>query len=153
MSLLRDCSNKFVITGLPRSRTAWFAAYLTQGDVLCYHEAFYNNLPLEGAPYVGTADCGYALKDWGIGEHKLVVIHREPESVASSMRAIGLEDRFGYLPVLAEKLYKLDGLHVDFNEINERLEEIHDYLGLPGYDKKRAELFSTMNIQSMEWRN
>ena len=144
--------NKFVITGLPRSRTAWFSAYLTQGDVLCYHEAFYHHQPLEGAPYVGTADCGYALRDWSIGKHKLVVIHRDYKDVAKSLKAIGLEDEIGYLPILAERLRELGGLHIEYSEIDERLKEIHDYLGLPRYDKKRAELFTKMNIQSMEWR-
>ena len=145
--------NKFVITGLPRSRTAWFAAYLTHGDVLCYHEAFYHHQQLEGAYHVGTADCGYALRDWGIGKHGLVVIHRDYKDVAKSMRAIGLVDEIGYLPILAERLQELDGLHIEYSEIDDRIEEIHDYLGLPGYDKKRAELFSKMNIQSMEWRD
>jgi len=145
--------SKFVITGLPRSRTAWFAAYLTCGDVMCYHEAIPNNNQLSAN--TGTADCGYALcPDWveSIGRHKLVIIHRDCKEVAESMARIGLPDTTGYLPDLDRKLQKLNGLHVDFEDIDMRLEEIHNYLDLP-YDKKRAELFSGMNIQSNRWRN
>lgn len=140
--------SKFVITGLPRSRTAWFSAYFTYGDIICYHEAFYHGIPLEGAKHVGNADCGYFVKDWDIGEHGLVIIHRDPEDVARSLYRIGLDEGIEYLPMVSERLYELDGLHVDYDDIDDRLEEIHDYLGLPGYDKKRAELFRNMNIQS-----
>lgn len=30
----------FFITGLPRSRTAWFANYLTYGDTMCFHDGY-----------------------------------------------------------------------------------------------------------------
>ena len=29
---------KFIVTGLPRSRSAWIAAFLTDGPVFCHHE-------------------------------------------------------------------------------------------------------------------
>ena len=147
--------SRFVITGLPRSRTAWFSAYLTSGDVFCHHEAIPKNISLTGYPYVGTADCGYILcPDWvnSIGEHKLIIIHRDVNEVMASMKKIGLEDEIGYLPMLAEKLYKLDGFHIEFNEINKALPQIHKYLGIPDYNEERALLFIDMNIQLQEWR-
>jgi len=121
---------------------------------MCYHEAIYNKQELSGYRNVGTADCGYVLcPDWveSIGQHKLVVIHRDYREVAQSVKDIDLEDTIDYLPKLAEQLRKLDGLHINFKDIDERLWEIHDYLDLP-YDKERAELFIGMNIQSREWR-
>jgi hypothetical protein len=121
---------------------------------MCYHEAIYNNQELTGYKYVGTADCGYCLcPEWveEIGEHKLVVIHRDYKQVEQSLGAIGYPDSIGYLPELAKQLHQLDGLHVDFNDIDKQIMEIHDYLGVPGYDKNRAELFKDMNIQSTEW--
>lgn len=139
--------NRFVITGLPRSRTAWFSAYLTQGDVICYHEAIPDGIELNLNE--GTADCGYAICP--IPCEKLVIIHRDWREVSRSLSDIGLPDEIGYLPILAEMLYDLNGLHVDFCDINDRLEEIHNYLGLPGYSRERAELFINMNIQSKEW--
>ena len=29
---------RFIITGYPRSRTAWMAAFLSSGDTICFHE-------------------------------------------------------------------------------------------------------------------
>ena len=121
---------------------------------MCYHEAIPNGNELTGYPHVGTADCGYALCDkWvdSIGEHGLVIIHRDPQEVSKSLDGIGIPDEIGYIPMLAEHLKKLKGLHVDFYDINARLEEIHDYLGIPGYTTERAGIFTNMNIKSMEW--
>ena len=144
---------KFVITGLPRSRSAWFSAYLSNGNVRCYHEAFYNRIALNGYEHVGTADCGYLLVPdlvKALGEHKLVIIHRDPKDVAESVAAVGLPDEIGFLPELAEMLEKLSGLHIGYNDIDERLEEMHEYLDIP-YDAVRAEQFKQLNIQAMEW--
>ena len=80
-----------------------------------------------------------------------MIIHRNWEDVARSMAKIDLPHEIGYFPEYAKRLNELDGLHVEFSDINERLEEIHNYLGLPGYSKEGAELFTNMNIQSLEW--
>lgn len=148
--------NRFVITGLPRSRTAWFSAYLSSGDVFCYHEAIRDERPLEGYPHTGTADCGYLLcPDWveSIGEHKLVVIHRNPANVVNSLKKMGIGNKEEYeaLESLATALGHLNGLHICYDEINDRLEEMHDYLCLPNYDENRADMFKPLNIQTMNW--
>ena len=152
-------TNKFVVTGLPRSRTAWFSAYLTTGDVLCYHEAAYNEYDMEapGYAHVGTAESGYVLAaDWvaSLGDHKLVIIHRDAQDVIDSLdqlqdaRAHGI----GWMvTAMATQLTQLEGLHVKFDEINDQLPEIHEHLGLP-YSQDRADLFVNLNIQSQDWR-
>jgi hypothetical protein len=55
----------FFITGLPRSRTAWLANFLTTDHSFCYHDlsriglnALYTN---EAYTYVGDADSGLLL--------------------------------------------------------------------------------------------
>ena len=138
-------------------RSAWFAAYLTQGDVLCYHEAIHaeEDLQAVGYTHVGTADSGYILSpDW-VEAHdvKLVVIDRDVDDVVHSLKGIGQSDTRWLLEAMRPKLAELDALHVDFEDINERLKEIHDYLGLPGYDEERADLFCNLNIQSQDWRS
>jgi len=143
---------RFVITGLPRSRSAWFAAYFSEGDSICVHEASLNGWPDTSHPDQGTADCSYILlKEWfeSIGEHKLIIIHRNIFEVEDSLKRIGtlVSDLYG----MAESLNALDGLHVNYNDINDRLEDIHGYLGLP-FDRTRAELFKTLNIQSEKYR-
>lgn len=146
--------NRFVITGLPRMRSAWFSAYLTTGDVFCYYEAIKDSLPLNGYKHTGTADCGYLLRpEWveSIGEHKLVVIHRNLNDVLESAEELGLTANIELLPYLNDKLYELDGLHVDFDDINDRLLEIHNYIGLPCFNKDRANMFINMKIQTKQW--
>lgn len=148
---------KFVITGLPRTRSAWFSAYFTQGPSYCHHEATFHgsdmNVPFE---YQGNSDSGYILcPDWveALGPHKLVVIHRSIDEVEKSLASIGQKDTRWLLEQMAPALESLDALHIDFKEINTRIKDIHDYLEVPGYHPYRAALYSKMNIQSQYWRN
>ncbi len=150
--------SKFVITGLPRTRGAWFAAYFTQGKTLCYHEATLNNsdMDVEGYDHVGNADSGYIIcPEWqdALGDHKVVVIHRNAGSVAEALDALPYEfgEQEWALKMAARRLRAIEGLHIEFGEINPRLEEIHEYLGIPGYDAERAHLFFNLNIQSLDW--
>lgn len=151
---LPETVGRFVITGLPRMRSAWFSAYLSQGDVHCFHEGIFFDEKLTGFPYAGTADGGgYLIRpEWvdSIGDHQLVVIHRDPEDVARSLADINIPKGLD-LELMAEQLEHLGGLHVDFSDIDERLKEIHEYLKLPGYSKRRADLFIGLNIQAREW--
>jgi len=155
---MSSSTDNFLITGLPRSRTAWFSAYLTQGDVLCTHEAVAHKLPMtsENHRYVGTADSGYILDpDWmeeyeGI---KIVIIERDTQECIDSLNKLIPADCTWLLNSMAKALKKVDALRVPFYDIADNLEAIHDYLGLPGYSQERAVLFSILNIQAQEWRS
>jgi len=145
---------KFVITGLPRSRTAWFAGYFTQGDTICVHEAaFYDkdmDLPFEN---IGTADSGYLNEpEWAeaFAPDKVVVVHRPLKEVIRSLDIIGITNVDDKMADLQVRLNEVVGLHVDFYDIG--LKDIHEYLGLPGYNKERADLFMHLNIQHQNWR-
>ncbi len=149
-------TQKFVITGLPRTRGAWLAAYFSQGDVLCYHEATLNfsDMDVEGYTHVGNSDSGYTIcPDWveELGDHKLVVVHRNPLVVTESLKKVGFGDLTEQMVRQADVLRKLEGLHIEFEEINPRLKEIQEYLEVPGYDESRATLFFNMRIQSLDW--
>jgi predicted nucleotidyltransferase len=149
---------KFIITGMPRTRSAWFAAYFTEGRTYCHHEATFHNNSMEipGFDHVGNSDSGYVIsKDW-VEENpvdKIVVIHRSIDDVERSLKSIGQTNVRWLLEQMEPALQGLNALHVDFNDINKRIKDIHDYLELPGYDPYRAALFSKMNIQSQYWRN
>jgi hypothetical protein len=134
-------------------RSAWFSAYFSFPGVHCYHEALYHRTPLEGYEHTGTADGGgYLLcpdQVAAIGPHRLVVIHRNPNTVIRRLANIGIYG--AHWKPMAKKLHELDGLHVKYKDINARLQEIHEYLGLPGYSKERAELFISLNIQRQEF--
>jgi hypothetical protein len=151
-------SNNFLITGLPRSRSAWFSAYLTQGEVLCTHEAIALKLPMESEnhKYVGTSDSGYVLDPEWMEEYKgikIVIIERDTQECIDSLNGLIPYDCSWLLSGMAKALTKVEGLRVPFYDIADNLEAIHDYLGLPGYSQERAVLFSILNIQAQEWRS
>lgn len=88
----------FIIYALPRSRTAWLAAFLSYGDWHCYHEHAIRLRSVEQAvsllrqPNIGCAETG-AAPGWQILEHYLpemnrVVIRRPVGDVVSSMLAV-----------------------------------------------------------------
>ena len=91
-------SGKFLITGLPRSRTAWLAVAATRADIVCHHEpsAWLKDeaalTALWGAhgPPVGISDSALGiilpkiLKDHG---PRTVIVQRHPNGVVRSMEA------------------------------------------------------------------
>jgi len=146
---------KFVITGLPRSRTAWFAAYLTNGDTFCHHEAIFHgkSMDLEGYANVGNSDSGYVLRpQWATeqDDHRIVVIHRDIDEVRASLAAVGVFDAWDLLLDCASKLDDLKGMHMNFGQVDEKLEDICNFIGVP-YDHDRAELFKTLHIEPMDF--
>ena len=88
----------FLIFALPRSRTAWLAAFLDNAAVRCHHEALinYDNFAEFGKNmgrylFHGNADSGMALfpdKVIGSLEHRphMAVIERDPAAVLESWR-------------------------------------------------------------------
>lgn len=151
----------FFITGLPRSRTSWFASFMTSGDVFCYHEAlngcksseeFYQKLKL---PYrlVGNSDCGLAYTDFQKLNAPTLIIHRDKHEVLESLVNNGITDDPSVINLLTDlemRLLGLKGLHVRFDEIDLRLTEIFQYLTGDYPDAGRVKLFTNMNIQPIE---
>lgn len=147
--------HNFFVIGLPRSRTAWLANFLTYGDRFCYHEG------LDGCSTIEE----YKEK---LGAHKgdsctgLMAIDIEaayPEApkliIESSIdKAVEFtEEIYGvYTPEVFEDLKtKLDGIkgmRVKVEDINNSLEEIWDYLIGTPYNKERGDMLSNMNIET-----
>ena len=141
-----------VITGLPRSRTAWFSAYLTQGHVLCYHEAAKDKLSLQPVvkyTHIGDSSSGYVLTPEWVEEqpeHNIVVIHRPIDDVIESLAYLGVHDVRSHLQDMNDKLNALKALHVPWSRIDEMLPEIHEHIGVE-YEPRRAAMFTNYNIQ------
>jgi len=137
------------ITGLPRSRTYWFAEYFNgKHEVLngCKSkEDFYERA--EG--YV-NCDSGLIISDWR--EHwpeaKTVIIHRNLGDVIDSLhkklRVTGELVDFLYKQAIA--LDSIEGLHIPFNEINDRLEDICKFIG-EEYKSDYSDLMIQKNLQ------
>jgi len=128
---------KFFITGLPRSRTAWFSAFMTASGFPCLHEGpndcrtlkEYKN-KVSNISDSNTGLCFLNLTD----ERPLLIIHRKGYH-------IGMFDDV--------ELRKLDGLHVNFDEIDERIEEIFTYLTGESINRSTYDLFKGLNITTM----
>jgi hypothetical protein len=111
-------SEPFIITGLPRSRTAWLAALCnTVPEAICYHEPLATMPRWDGVVgllrdaryrYAGASDSGlgFHLSElMAVLRPRVLIVSRGREDVAASLRAIlpgGGVERF--LAVLAGRL-------------------------------------------------
>jgi hypothetical protein len=138
------------VVGLPRSRTYWFSQLLTYGDNHCFHcYPIYDKEVPEGKVLFNSTCYPYE----GI-EGKLVIIERDvPEAVSSFMKfAENTPKHFDkklhrYAVRMSRELRQAKGLHIKYNEINERLPEILDYLNVNLPDEWVAKCLDT-NMQS-----
>lgn len=143
---------RFLVTGLPRCRTAWFAAYLTEGDTICFHEAYHNNVDLQ-VPFKNKGNSEPSVPQKWIDEfepQKIVIVHRDLGDVYRSLKQMGIAPSVQWLQDLEARNQEMDGLHVDYHNID--LENVHDYLGFGNYNPHRAALYNKMHIQHMNWR-
>lgn len=115
--------SKFFIVALPRSRTYWLANFLG-----CVHEGFYYYPQYEDfmkSDHDGdSTTCHMHIKDFIKDEKRKVIIHRDIDEVRESLRELFGDSDFDFLLTAQEELVKEDGLHVGYNQIDDRIEEI-----------------------------
>jgi len=155
----------FFILGLPRSRTTWLTAYMSDSQVFCCQETF--SFPdheydgedfwkIHGYLYRGSVDnepvnATPYMRDL---EAPLVVIDRSPPEVYKSLLNI-----FDSHPKVLKELVQKSSealeeaklfadLIVPYNKIDTHLEDICD-LCIPsvGYNEAKHMMFKQMNIQ------
>lgn len=136
----------FFILGMPRSRTAWLANFMTTGDVFCHHEGLNGCHTIDQyKDKLGTSDgdacTGLVLFDLDsqFPNAKKVIIERSDR--------LPRDETVDYMQF---KLNEIDGLRVKFEDIDSRLEEIHTYLTDQPYDVKRADMLKMLNVQVMQ---
>ncbi len=160
-------SKQYFVTGLPRSRTKWFAEYLntlTPG-VICYHEAlcgrksreeFYAYMELGGLDRIGNSDSGLFITDfqqrWP--DAPTLIIERPFADVYESLCALFAANDYPapsreFLAIQHEQVNRLEGMRVAYEDIDRRMPEIHDYLGLP-YNELHHARCKRQNIQIPE---
>lgn len=137
----------FVITGLPRTRSAWLSAYFNVP-----HEGIRKGLSLSDIE--GTADCGYVLcPAWREAQpkHSLVIIERDPLEVIDSLQRLNAPTVM--VSSLAEMLesYYRDALVVQYTELDYRLPSICSFIDRP-YDYVRHENFRELYIVNRIYR-
>ena len=143
----------FFVIGLPRSRTAWLANFLTQ-DRFCFHEGLNNCHNIEeykqklGEDY-GDSSTGLMLLDMNTefpNAPKVIIEGRTKEAIEFGHKTYGLYDP-NYVNFLNERMSKIEGMRIHFDEIDDKLPIIWEYLIGTPYDKNRADLLKRMNIE------
>jgi hypothetical protein len=153
--LTLDGRNFFVI-GLPRSRTAWFAAWLSDGDSLCQHEA------MSGCPSIdhyksklgmggdsSTASMMLDINDLYPDAPILVIERDESHAIRFGIDVMNIDEASSVeiIDNLKQRLDMIDAERVHFDDIDENLEWIWTHLKGTPFDHERAELFKGLNIQ------
>ena len=155
--------NHFFITGLPRSRTAWFSNYLTFGSSFCWHDTFDGiedfdefKLRMEFGKFktIGNSDPANLLFwreiNFWYPKSKWVVIRRPFEDVVNSCSKFGIER--SSLEPLWDQLIALENainpLVVKFDELGfSEVREVADYLDVEVGSLKRTSQLCKMNVQ------
>ncbi len=168
----------FFVTGLPRSRTAWLANFLTCGDAFCFHDGLKYCRELEdlkkvfkrtSTSYVGNSDSAlvlfyHELRDMFPGSKWLLVYRNFKECADSAIRLsfAGEETenilvdgaaRLAAIRIAELELRNPNILIVDYETLDEpeTVEAIVNHL-TPDieFDRERFNLLDTLNVQIHE---
>lgn len=159
----------FFITGLPRSRTAWFANYLTFGDSFCLHDGFRGLKSVEDFParlnvYEGASGNSdpanvlfwQRLVEWYPQAKWVVVVRPFGEVVVSCNRIlpprihqlVPWENLCRFNTQLDQLVARLDPMIVPFHGITPELAmKVAAYCGVYAGDVRRAEQLCQLNVQ------
>lgn len=161
----------FFVTGLPRSRTAWLANFLTAQGALCVHEGLlYGQEPLiawlQASTRRGLSDSMLSIHWQAIFAHfqdyRLVIIERDPEQCWESLtlfldreelrvprRALQLQFAEAQR-CLQQMAQRCTHLAVKFDDLGDlpTLRDLWEHClpGLP-FDEERARLLARLNVQ------
>ena len=139
--------DKFFIIGLPRSRTYWLSEFLG-----CLHEGLYyypNYNDLMKSNHIGdSTTCYMQIKDF-IKNEKKVIIHRNIDDVEDSLAELFGKIDAGFLIEMEKELKAEDGLHIRYEDISDRLEDIWSFCRNDIFPKKRAEEMDGQVLENM----
>ena len=134
-------SDNFFITGLPRSRTAWFSAFMTASGFPCGHELINNCETIEEykekVKDLSDSNTAFAFISNPYPERKTLVIHRDDAPHKEFLVNLDV----------------INGLHVNFNDIHKRIDEIFNYLTNSDLNIEIYNKFKMLNITTMEEMN
>lgn len=143
----------FFVIGLPRSRTAWLANFLTH-EKFCYHDGFNGCSSIqEYQKKLGTdkgdSSTGLMLIDIKelYPEAPVLIIESEPKNAIDyTYKTYGYYDPT-YIYTLQEKMDQIEGMRIHVKDIDSNLPKIWDHLIGTPFNNKRAELLKTLNVQ------
>lgn len=127
----------FFITGLPRSRTAWFSAFMTASGFPCEHEVINGCESMgeykEKVRFKSDSNTCFAFVGNPFPDRKTLIIHRGDSPLAE----------------YAGNLDKIKGMHVNFKDIDYKISNIFKYLTGCDIDMAIYEKFKLLNITTM----
>ena len=172
--------NTFFVTGLPRSRTAWMANYLTYGDTFCLHDGFcglknpfdmfgkFNEVALRNnVSEVGNCDPANLYFIDALTKQfpkaKWLILNRDIEECRKSCKeAFGQDRDLEFESQQLEKLRtlassgKLVAMETDYRNLDNVpvMKEIFNFFQFPrkNWSLARHQMLSTMLIQLTEER-
>lgn len=145
--------SNFFVLGLPRSRTAWLANFLTYDDLFCYHEGVNGcktiNEYKEKIKGKGDSNTGIMLFDFEnhFPDAKFIIIDSDIEPSINFGRNVFNTDIEHEMSVCKNRLDNINGLHINLADINNRLDEIWDYVSTKKFNADRADMLINLDIQ------
>ena len=155
----------FLITGLPRSRTAWLSLFFCTGESICFHEPIGGIRAISDLEtlyqsdfykHVGISDSGLGFfLDWILENIKprTLIIERDTAEVADSLAKVGVP-RTNFPELLAERLQAFRDhplvMWVPFDALDtKRIVQKAFWHLMPGvaFDEDRYEQFAKMHIE------
>ena len=130
--------NKFFITGLPRSKSAWMSTFFTGNNCFCYHEVLRVSNGFDDAiqkllsreeMYVGNSDSSLPIWidkiDHILRHSPIVIIERDISGVISSLTNLfGEHDYTKPLDLMLKHLEiirrRYNYISVDYNELSKQ---------------------------------
>lgn len=147
----------FFILGLPRSRTAWLANFMTYNGFYCHHEGLNgcsSMLEYKHKIYTdGDSSTGLAMFPFRamFPTARTVIIDNSITAAVAYGKEHYNFDSTEQMLDLTEKLDAIDGLHIPYNDINNRLADIWSHLTKDApFDSRRAAQLIGMNITVVE---
>lgn len=143
----------FFILGLPRSRTAWLANFLTYDGLFCHHEGIDGCSSMdeykEKIGDDGDSCTGLVMLDidrYFPDAKKVIIDTSIDKAVKFGLDAYGV-DMTDMMKQAKNKLDNTDGLHINLDDMNNRLRDIWEYITDKPFNEKRANLLTKLNIQ------
>ena len=141
----------FMLIAAPRSATTWAANWLTTDSSLCLHDPLLKFtkeelLALESPKRLGVACTGLALFPEWVNAHpaRKVILRRPLAEIDQSLQEIGMTPVSEHWNGVLERI---EGVHLDWQELFTRPQYIYEYLLDLPFDPQRWALLREMNVQ------
>ena len=143
----------YLILGLPRHRTAWLACWLCTIGHTCYHEGITaaHSLADYNERTAGVGDATTALSQVDVHRlwpaAKVIVIDGSVDKVMAWSEREGINVPRDAIETLDKALREMDAVHVSFEELDDQLDAIYEYLF--GAEMTAMQVMETRRLQQL----